>query len=89
MPHQLVAVEVTGLTVVPTLQLLQFLAHGMEHGIVFVQRNLSDLEKILRRVIRVCLVNGSRLALAFDLFTEECSEGLAGLGFSAARAIPA
>jgi hypothetical protein len=61
----------------------------MEHGIVFVQRNLSDLEKILRQVIRVGLVKGSRLALAFDLFTEECSAGLAGLGFSAARTIPA
>jgi len=55
--------------VVATPQLVKLLTHGMEHGVVLVQRSLSDLEKILSRVMRLCLVFASVWQRASDLFT--------------------
>ena len=69
MADQLVTVEVTGLAVIATPQLVKLLAHGVEHGVVLVQRSLSDLEKILSRVMRLCLVFASVWQRASDLFT--------------------
>ena len=69
MADQLVTVEVTGLAVIATPQLVQLLAHGVEHGVVLVQRSLTDLEKILSRVMRLCLVFASVWQRASDLFT--------------------
>jgi hypothetical protein len=69
MPHELIAVEIAGLAVVATPQVVKLLAHGMEHGVVLVQRSLSDLEKILSRVMRLCLVFASPWQRASDLFT--------------------
>jgi hypothetical protein len=70
MADQLVTVEVTGLAVIATPQLVQLLAHGVEHGVVFVQRNLSGLEKTLRRVVGVCRLLPPPWGRASDLFTE-------------------
>jgi hypothetical protein len=87
-PHQLVAVEVAGLTVIAALQLLQLLSHGMQYGVVLVQLNLSDLEKILRRLILLCLVLRLSAAVAFDLFTVLMRQRPGSLAPSAAKAIP-
>ena len=70
MAYELVTIEITWLTVVATPQLVQLLAHGVEHGVVVVQRNLSGLETILRRVMRICRVFAAPWGRAFHLFTE-------------------
>ena len=71
MTHQLIAIEVAGLTAVAPLQFLQLLAHGVKHRIVLVHQSVSNLETTLSDVSLVCLVLDRKDGLASDLFTPQ------------------
>ena len=71
MTHQLIAIEVAGLTAVAPLQFLQLLAHGVKHRIVLVHQSVSNLETTLSAVSLVCLVLDRKAGLASDLFTPQ------------------